>query len=360
MEQKNSWRTKYTDFQKLEKAFLKWHKKKAPNSFVSDALYMTYVFEYFLKVQEAGNVNLWKDYNQKFRDWLEESATGTKRTSKSLSYSTMNHCIRALNNFTEFCVAYNHMNVDFRVACKTFPQSMVGKRGYEDVITPDEFSDVHAQLLQLDQNVADFFYVAYHTGMRFNEIKSLPMNFLYQGSVTGPLDEELQRYNMKTFGYIVLESQGSSKVTARLKDNSVHRKPLKTRKKISAKDSRTIPITDKGAWNILARRFRLQKNLLEKGTFGGDKINYLLFDGLNGVKLNMTLKDAYGRLGKKPKSYHCCRHSKATYLVGETRSYFLGKAILGHKSDTFEDYLHIHEMIAVKAKQSDDDIMEVV
>jgi integrase len=211
----------------------------------------------------------------------------------------------------------------------------------------------------MNEGVADFFYIAYHTGMRFNEIKGLPMKFLYAGSLEGPLGDELARYNFTTYGYIVLESQADDKATKRLPDLSFKRKPLKTRKSISAKDARTVPITDKGAWNILARRFNAQKKLLEKTLYGSDKLNYLLFDNLNGVALNSTLKEAYKDLGKKPKTYHCCRHSKATYLVGQTRSYFLGKAILGHKSDVFDDYLHIYEMIAVQAKQSENDIQEI-
>jgi hypothetical protein len=142
MLKKQAWRSTYSDFEQLEMDFYKWHRKRAPNSYKADTLYMTYVFEYFLNIEKSGNVNLWKDSYQKFRDWLEEGAKGTKRNSQSLSYSTINHCIKALNNFTEFCVAYNHLNPDFRVQCKCFPQHLIGKRGYQDVIPLDEFQEV--------------------------------------------------------------------------------------------------------------------------------------------------------------------------------------------------------------------------
>lgn len=89
---------------------------------------------------------------------------------------------------------------------------------------------------------------------------------------------------------------------------------------------------------------------LDRQEFGSSKDNYLLFDGLTMSRLTRTLQDAFVHLGLKPKTYHCCRHSLARYLVGETRSFFLGKAMLGHKSDVHEDYIHIFEIIKLKAK----------
>jgi integrase len=57
------------------------------------------------------------------------------------------------------------------------------------------------------------------------------------------------------------------------------------------------------------------------------------------------------------KSYHCCRHSYTTLLVGETRSYFLVRMITGHRSQkAFERYLHVYEQVALAARQESQEI----
>lgn len=161
------------------------------------------------------------------------------------------------------------------------------------------------------------------------------------------------------FSFIFTLSQLDGDAVTRIDGHLVPRKPLKTKKKISPENARTIPILDKECWNVLARRYKEQKELLDKHVYGMDKVNYLLFDNLNMSRLTRTLQEAFVAKGLRPRTYHCCRHSRATYLVGETRSFFLGKAMLGHKSDIHEDYIHIFEMIALKAKQATQDIDEI-
>lgn len=359
MAKKLEWRDKYYDFVKLEVEFIAWYKKRAPNSWKSTSLYLVFMFEFFLNQKHAGNVNQWNLLHQEFRDWLEESARGTKlKTAKKLSYSTINHCIRTLNNFQTFLVAYKHMDHEARVVCECFPQHLIGKRSWEDVITKDEFALVHSRLAMRDPDVADFFYVAYWTGMRFSEIRGLPMSYLYGGQLEGPIADELKKHGLNHYGYIVLESQLEGKAVVRTA-GSVSRKPLKTKKKISPENARTIPILDKECWNILARRYKTQKVQLVTLVYGHNKDNYLLFDELPMSRLNKGLVEVYRHLGLKPKSFHCCRHSRATYLVGETRSFFLGKAMLGHKSDVHEDYIHIYALINLKAKQKSQNIEEI-
>lgn len=360
MARKLEWKNKFYNFVELEADFLKWHKRKAPNSWKSSRLYLTYVLEFFLNQKKDGNVNNWCLHHQAFRDWLEDEAKGSTKGGETLSYSTKNHVIRALNNFQAFLLAYNKIDREAVVTCECFPQHKVGKRSLEDVITPEEFDAVHKKLTSKDRDVADFFYVAYWTGMRFSEVWGLPIAYLYGSNLdpNDPLSKELKKHDMDHFGRIVLESQLDGKAIVR-DGNTVLRKPLKTKKKISPKDARVIPILDKECRNILSRRHKEQKKLLEAQTYGMAKENYLLFDGLTMSRLNNTLREAYNSLGIEPKSYHCCRHSRATYLVGETRSYFLGKAMLGHKSDVHDDYVHIFEMIATKAKQQFEEFDEV-
>lgn len=360
MAKKMEWKTKFYNFEALETAFYEWHKKRAPNSWQNDRLYMVYVFDFFLNKKQQGNVNMWNLFFQEFKDWLESDAKGTKKNSpKTISYSTANHVIRTINNFQEFLVLYNHMDPEVKVTLECFPQHLVGKRTWEDVIQKDEFAQVHKALCATNQDVADFFYVAYWTGMRFSEIRGLPMGYLYSGELSGPIGEELKKHGIKSHGYIVLESQIASKNIERDKNFTVDRKPLKTKRKISPENARTIPIMDKECWNVLARRYKQQKHLFDATQYGTKRDNYLLFDEIPMSRLTTTLRETYEKLNMKPKSFHCCRHSRATYLVGETRSYFLGKAILGHKSDVFDDYVHTYEMIALKAKQNDQEIEEL-
>lgn len=355
---RQEWRSKYYNFGVLEQGFVKWYRKRAPNTWKDANLYMAYIMDFFLTKKQAGNVNLWNLFHQEFRDYLENDAKLTTKGQGSLSYSTANHCIRTLNNFQEYLVAYNLMDPEAKVTCAAFGQHLVGKRSWEDVITPEEFNTVHRQLTTVNPDVADFFYVAYWTGARFSEIRGLPMSYIYGGEVEGPIGDELKKHGIKSYGYIVLESQLGGKVITR-QSGKVARKPLKTKKKISPENARTIPIMDKGCWNILARRYKQQDKQLQAALFGTDKDNYLLFDNLSMSILTTTLKSVYKRIGLRPKSYHCCRHSRATYLVGQTRSFFLGKAMLGHKSDTHEDYIHIFEMINLKAKQQSQSIEEI-
>lgn len=361
MEKKLEWRTKFYDFEPLLVDFMEWHKTLAPNSYKSDRLYMTYVYEFFLNIKKQGNVNMWVNFHGEFKKWLMKDAVGTKKTTQKISYSTANHCIKALNNFQKFLVEFSKMDKDAAVTCECYPQHLVGKRGWEDVITYEEFDRIYAELLKIDPLTADFFMTAFHSGMRFSEILGLPMGYLYSGDLAGPLGEEILKTYPKIYGFIVLESQLAEDFIARDEFKTIKRKPLKTKKKISAENARTIPLTSKEAWNTLARLYLKQQEAYETQTYGLSKDNYALFQGLNMTKASKSLLEAYSRLGiAKPKSFHCCRHSKATYLVGETRSYFLGRAIIGHRSDVFDDYCHIYEMIALKAKQSSNVVKIVI
>ncbi len=358
---KAEWRSKFYNFNEIEKEFIEWHKTYAPNSYRSDHLYLTYVFDFFLNVKQQGNVNMWNLFHEEFKSWLIKEAVGTKKTTKKISYSTANHCIKTLNNLQNYLTSHQKMDRESNVPCKCFPQHFVNKRGYEDVITYEEFYRVLAEMRAIDDASADFFVVAFWTGMRVSETLGLPMSYLYGGKLEGPIADEMNKHKIQIHGYIVLESQLRDDYISRDEFKKIHRKPLKTKKKISAENARTIPITDKDCWNVLVARYKSQQELYAKLEYGLNKDDYPLFDGLNMTRANTALREAYTRLGvAKHKTFHCARHSRATYLVGETRSYFLGKAIIGHKSDVFDDYVHIYEFISIKAKQSDDEIKFVI
>ncbi len=72
---------------------------------------------------------------------------------------------------------------------------------------------------------------------------------------------------------------------------------------------------------------------------------------LSGTKPTLTIKKAYALIDRSHKSYHCCRHSFATFMVGKTKSIFLARSITGHKSNAFERYLHVWEQMTLEAQK---------
>ncbi|RYZ81564.1 MAG: hypothetical protein EOP04_23730, partial [Proteobacteria bacterium] len=294
---KAEWRTKFYDFKEIEGEFVEWHKTYAPNSYKSDHLYLTYVFDFFLNVKQQGNVNMWNLFHEEFKAWLIKEAVGTKKTTQKITYSTANHCIKTLNNLQNYLTSHQKMDREANVTCKCFPQHLVNKRGYEDVITYEEYGRVLKEMRALDSLAADFFVVAFWTGMRVSEILGLSMSYLYGGKLEGPIADELATHKIPIHGYIVLESQIRDDYISRNEFQKIHRKPLKTRKKINAENARTIPITDKDCWNVLVGLYKSQQELYSKQTYGLSKDDYPLFDGLNMTRANTALRNAYERLG---------------------------------------------------------------
>jgi integrase len=107
---------------------------------------------------------------------------------------------------------------------------------------------------------------------------------------------------------------------------------------------RIIPIIDKELFNSLASRYKDQEKLLEKKKFGPNPKNYLLFDNLTTTEASVALRAAYAKTKFKPKSYHCCRHTRCTELVGQTRDFVLARYWLGHsRQETTLRYTHIYQ-----------------
>lgn len=350
---KVAWREKFYDFAELVGKFETWVKQRAPNENGASRQRLDYyIMPFFLETKLCNNVNQWRYFYQEFRNWLDQEAASPKYNRK-ISYSYKNHVINTLNQFTQFLLDYNKMDPESRVLCSHFPRHLVGSRSVEDILSDEEFKDVHERLKKIDAGVADFFYILRHTGMRFNELFSLPLIALHSGKMDGPLDKTLTEVGINYYGYIFLESQCAP---GRPKDNNglYVRKPLKSRKKIDMKGARTIPIQDKECWNILARRYKVGK------TLGADLNQKLFFEELGKTIIERTLYDLYANLTYKAKQYHCLRHTFATYLIGETRSYFLAQAILGHRTlRIFEGYNHLFELMNIRAKAKDQEIEEI-
>jgi integrase len=254
---------------------------------------------------------------------------------------------------------YNKIDPENAVKIRRYPEHKLNQRGYADIILEEERDLIYQKMREIHEPAADFFLTLWHTGMRFNELFQLPINSMFKGKAPDALDEELTRCSISYHGYLVLESQGVYDDHRREEDQSIARKPLKASKKISPKNSRTIPIASKEVWNILARRYKEQKKEYEKSTFGINLSNYLLFQDLEWNKANLTIKKAYELIDRPHKSYHCCRHSFATLMVWKTKSIFLARSITGHKSNAFERYLHVWEQMTLEAQKGEQQIDEI-
>lgn len=353
---KLSWRIQYHDFEKLIEKYSSWQKQRAPNSWQSSVYYLEqWVFAFFLVEKRVGNVNDWHLYLQEFLDWLQRDDVATKKGRKTkLAASTVNNIIKALNTFLTCLSTYNDIDPDSVKKAPVLGDHLLNHRSFQDVISNSEMEVVYAAMCQINVPAAEFFLVLWHTGMRFSELFGLQMTKLFRGKIANKsLQGELEKYNIDYHGYIYLDSQPFHDDRRREDDGSIKRKPLKSHKTIGPRNARVIPIRSKEVWNILANRFKVQTAEFLRKRYTADKNDYMLFDDLEWNKAVNTLKKGYERLGRTPKQYHCCRHSFTTLLVGETRSYFLVRAITGHRKDkSFEKYLHIYEQIAQEAQQN--------
>lgn len=361
IEKRLSWEKKYYNFAELLKKFENYYKNKAPNSYTSTIRHLkNHIFPFFLNEKNANNLNMWHLLLPEFRDWLG-TATSPRGKQKPLAANTKNNIIIAYNAFFSWLSEYNHISTEAFVKGKAIPEHLLNKRSYKDVISIDEMRAIYTRMEKIHKPAAEFFYVLWFTGMRFSELFGLPMTSLFRGKIPNTtLMAEMEQHGMHPIGYIYLDSQPYHDDCRREEDGSLKRKPLKSHREISAKHARIIPIEDRDLWNLLARRHKQAQKDFEAGKYNNEKINYRLFDDLESNRAGNTLREAYKDLGITPKSYHCCRHSFVTYLVGRTRSFFLVRAITGHRKDrSFERYLHIYEEMNIQASAAIQDIDEI-
>jgi site-specific recombinase XerD len=358
---KTAWKTQFYDFEPLVKQYADWQQLHAPNSYKNNIIYFEqYVLAWFLGVKKQNNVNGWHFLYTEFTTYLRTTCS-TARSKQIITIATANKIIHTLNSFVRFLSLHNLIDPSAAMKCPSFPEHMQNQKTIDDIIPENEFAIIHKKLVLANSDSADFFLMLYRTGMRLNEALSMPISALFKGKMDGALHEELKEKGIDYIGYFVLESQCED--TARTRDEKTFahtRKPLKGRKKIHNKDSRLVPIREKELWNMLAKRYKEQKELQSKEVFGKEAINYLFFNDLTASRFAQDLKESYKGTSFSEKSAHSCRHSFATLFAGETRSFFLAKMILGHKSKAFEGYMHLYEQLAQVAKRNSQEIDEVI
>lgn len=344
------WKNQYYDFDRLLDLFTKKRKVEAPNSWETDVYYLEqYVFTYFLTIKRCNNLNNWDLHFEGLRDWLENEAELIKEKAGQprLAYATKNACIKSLNRFLDTMARLQKMKSP-PPRCRVFPKSKIRKKGLEAYISSDEMEAVYSKLKELDKDCADFYWVLCHTGLRLNEGVGLALSHIYRGAPKDrTLKKMLDRFEIKSFLHIVLDSQPANDEEIRSKDGSVKRKPLKHKQGMGAGMNRMIPIQDKRTTEILVRRFNTQAAICKLKKFGDEKGNYLLFDGIDKNRISNKLRKAYSQLKFDHKSPHDCRHTYCTNMVAQTEGHtFLAKYVLGHSdAKTTEGYMHLWELI---------------
>lgn len=312
-------------------AYIEYCKKTQPNSWKNSRFDLeNYVIPYFLDLKKSNNPNNWSLHFEDFKKWLEEDAYTIKKKKALISYSTKNHCIKTLNTFLDYLKRQNLVDPVNIYKMTSFASHLVGSRNSDHLISKEEFQIVHGLLKDSNSMAAIFFQTAYWTAMRFNEIYGLSIDDLF----IGELDEQvmgpaLNHHRIKYHGYILLSSQPKNKIRDRQKDGSILRKPLKGKPKIDSKYDRIVPIIDKELFNNLVRLYKIQEENFKKKVYGSNPKDYVLFDGLTHSDVVVSLRDAYQKTKYKQKSYHCCRHTRCTELVGMTRDFVLARYWLG-------------------------------
>ncbi len=353
LEKRTRWEKEFYNFHSLLNQYATRQRRKAPNSYKNNIHYLRYyVLHYFLMEAKCNNIDFWPDLYENFRDWLETKACLIKQPNKLISYGAKNHCIKALNTFMR--QLYQDKIIHKLILCEKFPSYQLNERSIDDVISEPEMHSVYEFLRKTSHTLeATFYRLLYYTGLRFNEGLGLSLQDIYQGS---PQHESLQRllkrYEIEHYGYIVLASQPAHETRGlRNEDGSISRKPLKGRKKIAEKHSRVVVITDKSLWRELVELYNKQIDRLDKRKWGENPSNYALFEGIDKSTSTRHLQYAYQALDLQYRSWHCCRHSCATNLIGLTGDHNLARLWLGHSSlAVIERYVHIHQAI-VRASQ---------
>ena len=348
------WKTQYYQFTKLSDDYIEYCKKTQPNSWKNSKFDLeNYVIPFFLEVKKSNNPNNWSLHFEDFKTWLVDEAFTIRKKKSLISYATKNHCIKTLNTFLDYLKRQNLVDPANVYKVTSFPAHLVGSRNADHLIAEEEFRVVHALLKHSNSHAATFFEAAYWTAMRFNEIFGLSIDDIFIGEIDdNVLKPALKHHGIEYYGYIILQSQPATKIRERLTNGSIKRKPLKGKPKIDSKYDRLIPIISKDLFNSLVRLYKIQEEKFKKKVYGSNPKDYVLFEELTHSDTVVSLREAYGKTKYFQKSYHCCRHTRCTELVGKTRDFVLARYWLGHaRQETTLRYTHIYQQSANTARK---------
>lgn len=367
------WKKKYFEFSKLLEQYTVKQKKKAPYGYRNNVHYLKYyVLPYFLNIAKNNNINNWNIDYSNFKDWLEDEAKLIQKPNQLISYASKNHAIKALNTFIKHLRSQGIIN-DIHI-CEAFDECKLSEKTIDDVIQENESNIIYQNLLDSGfQNEAEFFLMLYWTGIRFNEGLGISLDDLHKGEIDRKSFGNLLNRNRIFYkgngnsnnlydyhGFLTLSSQPDNDNSSAIKrepNGKVLRKALKMKKSINEKHTRIIPIINKELWRILVRRAKdAQAKFKNSENRSLQKSDFLLFEGINQTTATGRLKRSFEKSNLKYRSWHCCRHSRGTFLHGKTGDKELGMKWLGHTSDkVYERYIHTYEGLVreIKAKEVD-------
>lgn len=336
-----TWEEEYYSFAKLLDQYGVDQKKTAPNSWENSVFYLKhYVLYYFLQEQKLNNIELWPDHYEGFRTYLETAKT--IRGKRVIAWQSKNHAIKALNTFMSHLAKKNL--IEKAIKCDTFAEHLMNRRTIDDVIHPEEMEKVYKELQNLGHtNEAHLFRYLFFSGMRFSEGMAISLGDLYQGDLGNDfLVKKMKAYEIEYHGYIVSDSQYGG-----INQGKVIRLPFKGQKAISEKNNRIIPIVDKALWNVLVD---LAETAFKENPTK-ERRDCLLFPGIDDATASRRLEEAFIAAKLRYRTWHCLRHSRATWLIGETGDVMLARVWLGHNSPrTIEKYNHIYQALTRSAK----------
>ncbi len=352
---KLQWESEFYHFSDLLTLYEAHQKKKAPNSYKNNVHYLKhYALPFFLTNKKCKHVSLWHHSYQEFKEWLEDEARLVSKPDRKISYASKNHAIKALNTFMDLMVKKNILPQ--YIVCKVFPEHNLREKGVDDLISLEEMEAVYHHMMgEGTTKEAIFFRCLYFTGMRFNEGLGVHPGNLYEDQIEDQvLKRHLEQENISYFGYLVINSQPAHSTRGlRGKDGMILRKPLKGRKRIDDKSARIIVITDKTLWNALVALHNDTLQQHQQRRFGFDISQYPLFEGVDKSTSALKLRQAYESCQLRYRSWHCCRHTRATFLIGQTGNPVLAKIWLGHSSDKILNrYVHTYEAMTRSVKKS--------
>lgn len=385
------WETKYHEKRELIDAFERYQsdKGRAPNTYKSSVTYLQYyIYPFFMGKKSQGFSNeprlaLWSRHFEDFKIWLNTKAKTIKKSGKDnkpISLSTQNHIIRTLNVFMDFCSKRGELKQEHYYKLKAHEKSLLGERGANDLIDKEEFKKVYKRLLKKSKQEKDvkslkyrdaayFYALLYWSGMRFNEAFGLSIDDIYTSKAIkdSTIARDLEHYKIDSYGFILINSQPALKTRYDSENpncKKVPRKALKGKKSIKDKDMRNIPIINSECWDNIVELYLEAKESHENQVLDTEnKKDYLLFQNATHSDLNRYLKETQlelqseGSIDRHFRTYHCARHTRATEIIGSTRSFFLAKSWLGHaREETTMRYIHIFERDAQKATQEASEI----
>lgn len=308
------WHEKYFDFRLLEIEFSNYRKRVAKNSYEDKLSYFrNYIIKFFVEKERKVNMLHWKTRREAFFEWLLEREK--IRGKGKLSKQTINHILTEFNVFIDYMCKKGHISEKFEISL--IPRSELTERGAEWVIKEDEKEIILEKLKAKNETSADLFLILLSSGMRINELLSLGISDVRKGVIP---HRQLENLLKETFGgrkllcYLLLEKQIDPK-------NGEY-KPLKSKRKISLKHARYIPVYEVEVYNCIVKYIKHAK---ERGSL------QLFHDLYDYSQLNKDLAKAYEGTRFNSKTSHACRHTYAAYLGGEDLTGVLQKLILGHK-----------------------------